>query len=340
VGRFSKWRERFRSNLITYGIRVVCGPSVACTSVIMTDTSLTAAGLRMVWLRFLGLIGIRSFVAVSPRGNKFLCHIGDRAEYPFYYRRAYRSELELCSAWLNGISDPLIYDVGANTGVFCTQLAQMLGSGSPQIYAFEPVPTTFVKLVESVQRLGLQDRVFPVSGAVMDHPGLARINYSPKNSLEAQIDRWGRPNARAGSSVAYAAGVTLDEFSSLIAAVPALLKLDAEGSELSALRGAQQLLSGPDRPAIIFEYNPTTLSECGEDPDDFFNILSGYKLYYVDDLDGQIFPLGSPIDDLHKIRRICNLFAVPQVESSIVRWASIMSSGGAGSRAMRPVASP
>jgi hypothetical protein len=104
------------------------------------------------------------------------------------------------------------------------------------------------------------------------------------------------------------------------------LKLDAEGSELSALRGAQHLLSESDRPAIIFEYNPTTLSARGEDPHEFDCLLSGYKLYYVDDLDGQIFPLGSPIDDLHKIRRICNLFAVSQVESSIVGWASIMSS--------------
>ena len=42
-------------------------------------------------------------------------------------------------------------------GFFATQLAQMLARQSPEVYAFEPVPTTFVKLVQSVNQLGLND---------------------------------------------------------------------------------------------------------------------------------------------------------------------------------------
>jgi hypothetical protein len=58
-----------------------------------------------------------------------------------------------------------------------TQLAQMLAARSPTIYAFEPVPTTFAKLVQSVHRLGLNDRVHPIAAAVLDNPRQVCLSY-------------------------------------------------------------------------------------------------------------------------------------------------------------------
>ena len=95
-----------------------------------------------------------------------------------------------------------------------TQLAQMLAARSPTIYAFEPVPTTFAKLVQSVQRLGLNDRVHPIAAAVLDDPRQVCLSYSLKNSLYAQITPHGL-NPRVGDHLAYAPGVTLDGFCSL-----------------------------------------------------------------------------------------------------------------------------
>ena len=43
----------------------------------------------------------------------------------------------------------------------------MLAHRTPIIYAFEPVPTTFAKLVQSVQRLGLNNSIVPVPAAVV-----------------------------------------------------------------------------------------------------------------------------------------------------------------------------
>ena len=53
----------------------------------------------------------------------------------------------ICAAWLRTEEKPIVFDVGANVGFVATQLAQMLNGRSPTIYAFEPVPATFAKLV-------------------------------------------------------------------------------------------------------------------------------------------------------------------------------------------------
>jgi hypothetical protein len=116
----------------------------------------------------------------------------------------------------------------------------------------------------------------------------------------------------------------LDEFHSFSGAFPALVKIDAEGSEQAVLRGARSLLSRPDRPALHFEYNPVTLAESGESLEAFPELLAGYTLHYVDDLQGQTFPFGHPIGELKDIRWICNLFAVPLGEKSESRWASAL----------------
>lgn len=323
VGLATTWRQDLRTRMVRRGIRAMCGPSSAIPTTAAANISLLNAGLRLAWLRALGAVGIKNFVTTSGLGRRFVCHIGDLAEYPFYDRRAYQNELVLCAAWLREENKPVVYDIGANVGFFSTQLAQMLASRSPTIYAFEPVPTTFAKLVQSVWRLDLNDRVHPIAAAVIDDPHPVRISYSNRNSLYAQVTQQGL-NPRVGDCLAYAAGMTLDGFYSSVGDLPALLKIDVEGSEIAVLRGAQRLLSRRDRPALILEHNPVTLSECGVAAHSFHELLSGYTLYYVDDLEGQKMPLGSPLASLAQIHWICNLFAVPLVEGSSARWASAL----------------
>jgi hypothetical protein len=102
------------------------------------------------------------------------------------------------------------------------------------------------------------------------------------------------------------------------------LKVDVEGNEVAVLRGAQSLLSRPDRPAILFEYNPVALMECGSSVATLLDLLSGYTLHYVNDLRGQTFPFGDRIQDIEQIGWTCNLFAVPLTEHSARRWTSVL----------------
>jgi FkbM family methyltransferase len=311
-----------RTWLIARGIEIMCGSSASIDPAGVADIPLISAGLRLGWLRCLRLAGIRHIVSKSGLGYPFLCRIGDLSEHPFYYRQAYRKELELCAAWLRG-GEPVVYDVGANDGFFACQLAQILGREPAKIYAFEPVPSTFAGLVTSVQRLRLQNTVYPISAAVMDHQGPIRISYSEQNSLCAQVTPDGL-NSRIGDRLAHAASLTLDGFHGFTGVRPGLLKIDVEGSEPCVLRGAQALLASPDRPALLFEFNPLTLAERGETPSVFADLLSGYQLHYVDDLERQKLPFGSPIKQLKDIHWICNVFAVPAGAEAEARFASAL----------------
>lgn len=315
--------QDLRTRIVSRGIRAVCGPSTSVPMSAAANIPLFSASLRFIWLKMLGAVGVRKFVTRSGLGFDFVCHVGDLSEYPFYHRRAYESELALCVAWLHDENEPVVFDIGANVGFVSTQLAQMLAARSPTIYAFEPVPPTFAKLVQSVHCLGLNDRVRPIAAAVIDDPGQVCLSYSLRNSLYAQVTPRGL-NQRVGDHLASAPGVTLDGFCSLEDVRPALLKIDVEGSEVAALRGARRLLSQRDRPAILLEYNPITLSECGANGRSLRELLSGYALHYVDDLEGQRMPLGSPVSHIDDITWICNLFAVPLTDDSTARWASAL----------------
>jgi FkbM family methyltransferase len=322
----SAWGKRLRAHVVTRGIEFVCGTSASVSAGAATDVPLVTAALRMAWLRGLGACGVRKITTTSGLGHKFICHIGDIAEYPYYHRRAFEKELALCAAWLDGIEKPVIFDLGANVGFFATQLAQMLAAQEPRIVAFEPVPTTFAKLVQSVESLGLDKRVQPIQAAVIDKPGHVHVNYSQRNSLYAQVGLSGAPpHPRIGNESARAAAISLDHFCALQGRIPALIKMDVEGSEVAALRGAREMLKGADRPALLFEYNPVTLAECGATVAAFEQLLAGYTLHYVDDLDGQLVPFGNPVARLSDIDWQCNLFAVPAVAGTLDRWGRALS---------------
>jgi hypothetical protein len=119
--------------------------------------------------------------------------------------------------------------------------------------------------------------------------------------------------------------ISLDTFCALVGSHPSLVKIDAEGSELAVLRGAANLLASSAPPAILFEFNPTTLAQCGADVGSLAASLGGHVLYYVDDLRGQMLPFGEPVEDLHRISWICNLFAVPKADVAIRLWTVISS---------------
>jgi FkbM family methyltransferase len=308
----SPWRANLRTRVVKHGIRLVCGTPDFVPATAARDVPLISAGLRLGWLRGLQCLGLEHFVAKSGLGHRFLCHVGDLSEYPFYHRRAYQKELTLCVGWLMDTEKPTVYDLGANVGFVSSHLAQMLAARSPQIFAFEPVPTTFSKLEISVRRLQLRDMIHPIPLAVSDSGRPLRLAYSPGNSLVSHVLRDQHELQPQLEEMVCVPATSLDAFVAEAGTTPHLLKIDIEGSEVAALRGAQALLSGEDRPSILLEFNPVTLREHGNSPQELGKLLSGYELYYVDDLQAQMLPFGSSIPDLGRINWICNIFAAPR----------------------------
>ena len=219
------------------------------------------------------------------------------------------------SAWCSAIESPVVLDIGANNGFVATQLAQRLRAKNPRIYAFEPVPSTFAQLKLSVESLGLSDLVFPICCGVFDSTGIATMSYNPRQSLFAQM-RDGAPNPRAGHLSTLAVTLTIDQIVDSLGIEPSLIKIDIEGFEPRALRGAAKLLSSSEPPAICFEWNPLTLSEVKSSRSEMTQSLANYRLYYIDDFEGQRKPLADEILNLGDITWVCNVFAVPRDRQS------------------------
>ena len=220
IGDRPTWQQRLRTHIVSRGIQAMCG-SVDVGPNVATDIPLMRAAARLAWLKALRAVGVKSFVTTSGLGHHFVCHTDDLANFPFYHRRAYQAELELCAAWLQEEDRPVVYDVGANGGFFSTQLAQMLAHRTPIIYAFEPVPTTFAKLVQSVQRLGLNDFDRPRSGGGGRQSG-AGLHELFRTKFIVCSGHSAGPDLRAGNKRAQADGVTLDGFYASVGALPRL----------------------------------------------------------------------------------------------------------------------
>lgn len=144
-----------------------------------------------------------------------------------------------------------VLDVGANIGHYTSRLSQLVGPGG-RVVAFEPVPATFELLASNVSRLACAN-VTLLNVAASDttrsvgmsmpafHSGLANFymarigsGFGDLNVMAITVDGLGLPQR-----------VTL-------------VKIDAEGHELSVLQGMRSLLER-DRPALIVEDNSPEL---------------------------------------------------------------------------------
>lgn len=280
--------------------------------------------LRLLTLRVLKKLGVKKFCTQSSIRYPFVCHIGDfLSENPFYNRDTSVNELILMAEWCKQFENPVVIDVGGHTGFISTQLAQLLFSKNPSIYSFEPVPKTFFKLQESIRMLGLDIYVYPFCCALSDKAGLVQLTYSDWNSMLAQVV-FGKSNPRISNELVWANALTLDSVICGIGKQPRLIKIDVEGHELSVLKGGKEVLSKDDRPALQFEFNPTTLRETKVNIDELNKCLSGYEFFFVEDVDNVQnlpFKLGDPIKDLNTINSVINIFAVPKHEEMKQKWS-------------------
>jgi FkbM family methyltransferase len=275
-----------------------------------------STSLRRAVLKALRMSGVKSFKARSGLGYPFLCQTGDFAgEVPFYNRSHSRLEIQIMAELCEGCREPLVFDVGANVGYVATQLAQAVKTPHLRIIAFEPVYDTFAKLTQAVRRLGLQSRISPICCAVSDRGGgICSVAFNERDSLFAQV-RNDTLNFRAGSSLAWSSEVTIDAVVESIGKRPIILKIDVEGFEAHVLRGASGLLQGPDAPFICFELNPLTLGEVGSSVEAIAAQLHAYRLFYMDDFEGQRVAAGKEITDLGSLSWCCNILASPSVRS-------------------------
>lgn len=175
-----------------------------------------------------------------------------------------------------------VADVGANHGMWTLALSRAVGSGG-RVYSFEPVPFTFgvLRAVARRARLGnvrLENRGCSDREATMEMTvPLQRSGAS--DDLQAHLSER-RPNGAepAGESVTVRCRMTTLDAALADAGGVSLLKLDIEGAELLALRGAAGTIER-ERPAIVCEVDADFLAGFDQRPGDVVEYLAqwGYE---------------------------------------------------------------
>ncbi len=183
--------------------------------------------------------------------------------------------------------EEVVLDVGSHAGLYVLLFARW--AARSHIHAFEPNPATRAVLARHVRLNGLGDRVVVNDMAVSDRVGSADLFALPLEGMS----RLGSENrALEGRTIrTLVPTTTLDAYCEARDLDPTWLRLDIEGFEFAALRGAARLISRRrGRMCIVVEMHPGTWEDCGENEASASRFLSEVGLEPVP-LTGQNRPL-------------------------------------------------
>jgi FkbM family methyltransferase len=182
---------------------------------------------------------------------------------------AYESAELLCARHMVSTADVVI-DAGAHAGWYALPLAVAVGSAG-RVYAFEPLAASAARLRRAATLNRLESTLLVHEQALADvsAPGRLRVCRAPSAAPAAALDRQaddapvGSDHVRVRVDV-----VALDTLA--VQGRISLIKLDVEGAEWLALRGAAARLQR-DRPALLCEVDYAQLRRVsGVTPDVLF----------------------------------------------------------------------
>lgn len=216
----------------------------------------------------------RNRITFAPLSNGYRVKIdlgwSDAYDSLYYFRTGYEEPLTRLMRAVLDADGGSYADVGANVGIFCFAVADILRLSGGKALAIEPVPNNFAFLQESIDANELQDVIDAVCCAAGDREGtlmLSQLAYGEVvnavplgwgagGESDADILRWSEPSRRGeGVTLIETPMTTLDKvvrernFENV-----AMLKIDVEGAELFVLRGAVELLRA-SRPVVYAEFH-------------------------------------------------------------------------------------
>ena len=165
-----------------------------------------------------------------------------------------------------------VIEIGANQGYFTT-LFQKLVRTKGAIHAFEPIPTTFKLLKESVSNYPKNYFLYNIGTGAENLDSVefhlpvndnGQATMSPHSSDAWQNQEIQKVNCKV---------VRLDDFEPIKHLQEVnFIKLDAEGAELPSLRGAQKILA-KHKPILFFEGCKEWMNSFKYTPRDFDQFL-------------------------------------------------------------------
>jgi FkbM family methyltransferase len=190
----------------------------------------------------------------------------------------------------------IAFDIGANVGYHTLMLAQLVGSDGV-CYAFEPNSENCRLILLSAEQNQLSNvKLIPI--ALSDRPGWAY--FSPHVGSNGGF-------ATRDAELSDGSGVVVPVFilDDLQLPPPDLIKVDVEGAEYRALKGAEKSI-GRSRPAIISEFSLEMTSRVS-------GVTGAQYLEWIAALQYDVFLLD---------RVTSQLVSIPSVPSFLSSWGS------------------
>lgn len=156
-----------------------------------------------------------------------------------------------------------VVDGGAHIG-YHTVLAASLVGPEGRVVAFEPAPSTYALLAENIAQNGCEN-VTVLQAALADRSGPGALHLSSGWSGDHRI---AETPARHAVEIEL---VSLDQYLSASATVD-FIKLDIQGAEPLALKGAERVLARSPRLVAAIEYDPSAMPP-SIDPGSFLDEL-------------------------------------------------------------------
>lgn len=163
-------------------------------------------------------------------------------------------------------------DVVVDGGAYSGDTAQVFLGVCPDchIHAFEPDPAVHARLEANIAALGLSGRVSPHRLGLWESK--SRLSFSLSDSQGSHISSLDA--AEGGTCIDT---VALDDFAAQIGSRIDFIKLDVEGAELAALRGAAGVITKYRPKLQVCLYHKAL--DCVELPLYLMGLVQGYRFY-------------------------------------------------------------
>ena len=176
----------------------------------------------------------------------------------------------------NKIKNPIILDIGANTGIYCLlPVLNRLIRG----YAFEPNPEAYRILKSNLALNALQGNIQSVPIALSNRKGIAKLKI-PVSGTDSGLACIGNPQRFDGWHEASVPMDTLDNVAKWKSIFHVdLIKIDTEGCELPVLLGGEHLIRSTF-PKILLEFEERNTVQFGYHPDEIVKLLTSWGYEY------------------------------------------------------------
>ena len=179
-------------------------------------------------------------------------------------------------------SGDIVLDIGANIGLFSIHAGRIVGPAG-RVFAFEPTPQTYSKLIENIELNRLKN-VYANQIALSDYSGtqdffVSEEGHDAFNSIV-------KPGRGEKYSVVNVNTTSLDDYVDkfdLLGKVQ-FVKIDVEGWEVPLFNGGRKFFLDPNAPVLMVEFTESNASNAGYSCQQLYKIIMsyGYTIYTYD----------------------------------------------------------